>query len=268
MKSKHNTQKQAPLNVISLGVGKQSTYLLLNALEGKFNFVPDYCIFVDTGSEPIYVYDYFKFLSSYVKKKYEFTINFIGGQNLELDTLKSFFVNSQLPLNLPFFTKYPNGMLQRQCTYNYKIRPLYKEIQRLRKGRKVNLYIGISYDEIERQKEAKVNYVRNCYPLIEKKTTISQIVEWFKTVNFREPAKSACYFCPFHSLKYWSELKAKHPADFKKACHFDEQIRIHPRFNGRMFLSNKLKPLKDIDFQQEELLFPELISECNGICGI
>jgi len=33
-----------PLNVISLGAGKQSSYMLLQALEGKFEFKPDLAI--------------------------------------------------------------------------------------------------------------------------------------------------------------------------------------------------------------------------------
>lgn len=40
------------INVISLGAGKQSSYMLINALEGKFKYEPNLAIFSDTGCEP------------------------------------------------------------------------------------------------------------------------------------------------------------------------------------------------------------------------
>jgi hypothetical protein len=54
------------LNIISLGAGKQSSYMLLNALEGKYKYKPDFAIFSDTGCEPNYVYDYLRWLRPYV----------------------------------------------------------------------------------------------------------------------------------------------------------------------------------------------------------
>lgn len=65
-------------NVISLGAGKQSSYMLLRGLRGEFEHKPDYAIFSDTGCEPNYVYDYLDWLSWYVKKKYNFKITTVS----------------------------------------------------------------------------------------------------------------------------------------------------------------------------------------------
>ena len=60
------------INVISLGAGKQSSYMLLTALEGAYKFKPDLAIFSDTGCEPDYVYSYVTWIKDYVKNKYNF----------------------------------------------------------------------------------------------------------------------------------------------------------------------------------------------------
>ena len=49
-------------NVLSLGAGKQSSYMLLTALEGAYEYKPDIAIFADTGCEPRYVYEYLEWL--------------------------------------------------------------------------------------------------------------------------------------------------------------------------------------------------------------
>ncbi len=48
------------INVLSFGAGKQSTYLLLTALENKYEKKLDMAIFCDTKCEPKYVYTYKK----------------------------------------------------------------------------------------------------------------------------------------------------------------------------------------------------------------
>ena len=46
------------LNVISLGAGKQSSYMLLTALEGAYDSKPDFAIFSDTCCEPEFTYQF------------------------------------------------------------------------------------------------------------------------------------------------------------------------------------------------------------------
>jgi hypothetical protein len=84
-----------------------------------------------------------------------------------------------------------------------------------------------------------------------------------------EPGKSACLICPFHSHKYWQRLKKEFPQEFDLACDFDDKIRQLPtNMRGKTYLSRELKPLRDIDYNYEPSLFPELIEECYGLCGL
>ena len=254
-------------NVISLGAGKQSSYMLLNAVKNEYEYKPDFAIFSDTGCEPDYVYSYFEWLKDYVKEKYNFDIIVVSEGNLMQDTIN--YINKEkyrvasLPLRLE-----NSGLIMRQCTYDYKIKPLRKYLQQVRNREKIRLWIGISLDEIQRIKDSDVGYIEHYYPLIKYKIGIDSIIEWYRKTGMTEPMKSACLICPFHSDNYWKRFKKIFPKEFKIACDFDDKIRDYPNLRNKAYLSKHLKPLKDIDFRYENSLFPELIEECDGLCGL
>lgn len=156
----------------------------------------------------------------------------------------------------------------RQCTQDYKTNPLRRFLQRVRGISKVRLWIGISVDEIERMKNSNVKYIEHYYLLIENRISIDQIINFFHKNSIREPGKSACLICPFHSDSYWRVFKKQFPEEFEEACKFDDAIRNYPNLKRSAFLSKHLKPLRDVDFTQTPSLFPELIEECNGLCGL
>ena len=255
------------IQVISLGAGKQSSYMLLNALDNKFKFKPDFAIYAETGSELEITNTYVNWLKNYVKIKYNFDIIFVTNGNLMNDI--ELYVNGnkkgnpQIPLRLK-----NGGILNRHCTSDYKLKPIRKYLQSIRKKETINLWIGISLDEIERIKYSNVKYITHYYPLIEKRIKIENIVNWFKDNNMQEPTKSSCLICPFHSMNYWRVIKNNFPKEFKKACDFDELIRNYPKIKSETYLSSQQIPLKNVDFYQQQSLFPELIEECFGLCGL
>lgn len=255
------------LNVISLGAGKQSSYMLLNALENKFEFYPNFAIFSDTGCEPKYVYEYFEWLRLHVKKKYNFDIIIVSAGNLVNDVIDYINGNRKRAASLPL-KLYNGGIIMRQCTYDYKIAPLRKHLQKVRNSEIVNLWIGISLDEMERMKKSNVKYIKHYYPLVEYRITIDQIIKYFKDEKLKEPGKSACLICPFHSDQYWRMFKKQFPDEFSSVCDFDDKIRNYPNLRSQTYLSNHRKPLRDIDFSYSNSLFPELIEDCDGLCGL
>lgn len=260
------------INVISLGAGKQSSYMLLNALEGKFRFKPDLVVFSDTGCEPKYVYDYLEWLEDYTMKKYGMPIARVHKGNLMQDVIDYVSGKKTRVSMLPLRLGGGGGIMQRQCTYDYKIAPLRNFLQKQRKefydNDHIRLWIGISLDEVERITDSKVKYIENYYPLIEGRIRIDQIVNWFTVNGLPEPGKSACLICPFHSWDYWSMLKRFQKKEFALACDFDDKIRNYPKLRNKTYLSNQLKPLRDVDFSKHPSLFPELIEECHGMCGL
>ena len=255
-------------NVLSLGAGKQSSYMLLTALEGAYEYRPDIAIFADTGCEPMYVYEYLEWLIDYVKMKYEFDVVIVKKGDLVKDTIDYLDGRNSRSSAIPLFSEISGGPINRQCTADYKIAPINKWLQEHRGKRKVRKWIGISLDEIERMKESPLKYQEHYYPLVANRIRLDEIVHWYDKQGLPEPGKSACLICPFHSHSYWQRLKKEFPEEFEMACKFDERVRQLPNMRGKTYLSRRLKPLRDVNFDYEPSLFPELIEECHGLCGL
>lgn len=253
------------MDVISLGAGKQSSYLLMTAMSGVYGYIPSMAIFADTGCEPQYVYDHLDWLENWSN----LPIIRVTEGNLLKDTISYLNGERKRVASLPLRLEGNGGLIMRQCTNDYKIRPVRKYLQSTRDGKKIRLWIGISLDEMERMKASNVKYIENYFPLVEKAIRISDIIKYFKDNNYPEPKKSACLICPFHSDGYWKAFKNKYPDEFEKACQFDDSIRVYPKLKKKTYLSKHTKPLREIDFNiQQSLIFPELIEECDGLCGL
>jgi hypothetical protein len=254
-------------NVISLGAGKQSTFMLIEALKGRFGIIPDAAVFSDLGCEPSFVYQNLNRLTEYCLTHFNFKIDIVSPGNLYNNVI-SFVNGKQVRESTPPFFLSDGGMLQRHCTSNYKIRPIRQFLRKNRAGRKVSLWIGISYDEIERIRISDVKYISNFYPLIQNKITLNSIRDYFQYSDFIEPGKSSCIMCPFRTSSHWQIMKKNFPADFQKACDFDNAVRNYPGLKSQVFLHRSLKPLDKIDFSYKPSLFPEMIEECEGLCGL
>lgn len=261
-------KKGGVLNVISFGAGKQSSYMLLRSLEGFFDFKPDFAVFADTGCEPKETYTYLHWIKDYVKNKYNFDIVIVKYSNLVEDTIDYIDGKIKRGSAIPFFVESTGAPINRQCTLDYKINPVKRHLQKVREKMQVNLWMGISLDEIERMKKSRVKYITHYFPLIEKRITIDSIKQWFKENDLYEPMKSSCLICPFHSHNYWVNFKKNFPDEFQTAVEFDRKIRQLPKMKSKTFLYRGCIPLDKVDFTQVPTLFPELIEECYGLCGL
>jgi hypothetical protein len=163
--------------------------------------------------------------------------------------------------SIPLYVKKPNGktgMLWRQCTREYKIDVVrraireylgYKKRQRIKE--RVELWMGISTDEILRAKPSPVKYITNVFPLLDRGMSRIDCLRWMQSHGYPLPPKSACIGCPYHNDKYWRELKANYPDDFADACEFDRLLRAKPREQGELYLHRSCVPLSDIDLRDK-----------------
>jgi hypothetical protein len=271
-------------NVISYGAGTQSTALILMALNGEYNLPrPDFAVFADTGAEPEFIYEYFQYFSDYCKTNYGFDIYKTQKKGVGLvDKLTSSpkesrngFYTSSVP---PFFTLNADGtrgMLMRQCTSDYKTHPTNSFIRKkVQKGDTVNLWLGISFDERERMRISTVKWRVNKYPLVDNFIRRKEAIDYVKKCGLKMPFRSSCYFCPFHSDRYWKWLKKEFPGEFQKAVNLERIVQSQQNHESIIksipFLHRSCKHLDKIDFDADTQMdmFPELIDECEGYCGI
>jgi hypothetical protein len=176
----------------------------------------------------------------------------------------------------------PNGdksMGRRQCTAHYKIEPLARKVRELlgatRRGRVqgyAEILIGISTDEASRMKPARVRYMRNRWPLIERGMSRNDCTQWMSRMNWRAP-KSSCIGCPFHSDAQWRDLRDNDPDAWADAVALDALIRdggSHRGIRGQQFMHRSCKPLAEADLRTaEDRGQANLFNmECEGMCGV
>lgn len=164
------------------------------------------------------------------------------------------------------------AMLRRQCTNEYKLRPIRGFIRKQFVDRKlllaVRLWIGISCDEAHRMRDSSVLYIQNEYPLIDRRMRRSDCLNWLKAHGYPQPPKSSCIGCPFHDDHYWHRLRENSPAEFAEAVEFDKSCRTLPRIKGEVFLHRSLRPL-DVAIQGGQIEMSDMFGEeCEGMCGV
>ena len=273
------------LRVLSLGAGVQSSALALMIEHGEIPMV-DCAIFADTGAEPQKVYEWLE----YIKSQVSYPVHVVQWRNLKED-LYSAAKGEYKGFTAPFHTRNretgKTGILMRQCTHDYKIKPVLTKIRELlglKKGQKVKpgmhveQIMGISWDEMQRQKVNRLPYITNVYPLIERQMRRHNCINWMEEKGYPKPPRSACTFCPFRSNIEWRAIQ-ENPKEWAEVLEIDEMIRDQEKFkknkdgskkfNDDLYLHKSAQPLKDVDLRSaEEKGQYSLLDECEGMCGI
>lgn len=257
------------VRVLSLGAGVQSTTVALMIKHGDLPPV-DCAVFADTGWEPKTVYAHLDWLESVLP----FPVHRVSQGNLRADLMEGMNSTRQRIAAVPWFLLSPKGkpgMGRRQCTSEYKLRPLQRKVVDLLGGKRpaggCEMLIGISMDEVWRMKPSRVKYIGNTFPLIEKGMTRQACLKWLEERQYRQPPKSSCIGCPFHSDAQWRSLT---PDEFADAVEVDRAIRNQPKMRGQQFMHSSRVPLEKVDFSTPEdrgqlNLF---LNECEGMCGV
>ena len=263
-----------PLRVLSLGAGVQSTTLFYMMLKGELP-KPDHILFSDTGWEPEAVYKHVEDLRAMAQKA-GIPFHTVSAGNIKDDFLES--QKNFMPLYLKSGNKRA-GMIHRQCTDRYKLRPLLKKTRELAglkprqrcKDLRVITIMGISWDESQRMRDSEFSWIQNEYPLVDLKMTRQNCIEWCEKNGFKKPPRSACLGCPFKKDTEWIELK-KNEKEWKDAVAFDHALRTtsKPRFlEHEAYLHRSIIPLDQVklksDTNEQTSLFDQ---ECVGMCGV
>jgi hypothetical protein len=273
------------MRILSLGAGVQSSTLALMIENGDIPMV-DAAIFADTMAEPKEVYTHFEWL----KKQLSYPVYIVSGGNLTKDSIDRAQGKGKYNfIEIPLFTKNnetgKKGLLRRQCTSNYKIRPVHQKIRELlglkkkqkrKAGTKVELLMGISYDEIVRMKTNQIKWIQNEYPLIDLKMRRKDCKDWFQQRYKRNLPRSACVYCPYKTNTEWKDLKNNFPNEWKEAVEFDKKIRTGTKTDDKIYVHKDCVPLEEVDLRTNaEKGQPELFHEdfgqldnCDGYCGI
>jgi 3'-phosphoadenosine 5'-phosphosulfate sulfotransferase (PAPS reductase)/FAD synthetase len=267
-----------PLRILSLGAGVQSSALLYMMIDGVIPKAK-HAIFADTGWEPQKVYDHLQYLRGLMDQA-NIAFHQVSHGNIRHDAFAG-----QRFATMPFFVKSKNGtkgIVRRQCTHEYKIQPLLRkqrELVGLKPGQRSKQHltttvIGISWDELQRMKDPAFPWIRNEYPLVDRKITREDCIKYAQQNGYKIPPRSACIGCPFKSNDEWRRLRDEQPTEWQDAVTFDEALRnddTRPkRLHGTLFLHKDTVPLEQADLRtnHEKGIYSLFDQECEGMCGL
>lgn len=277
-------------HVLSLGAGVQSTVLALllddtGSSLRKLYDKPTYAVFADTGWEPTYVYDHLEWLIQAIS----YPIYIVAKGSIRENLRRGRNANGQHFIDVPFFMLDENGrkgMLRRQCTSNYKMRPIRRRVreelglkprQQVPENYTVNMLIGLSIDEATRMKPSQDDWIEHRWPLIDADMSRQDCIEWFQErFPDRYLPRSACVICPFRSDAHWLEMREQEPESFREAVEFDRRMRrtngpVRQILDGRPYLHPSRRPL---DTAIKEVAKNgasrdnHFVNECEGMCGV
>jgi len=260
---------KTPYRCLSYGGGVQSSAMLVAACHGDLpdGVRPDVVIFADTQWEPVAVTDHVHFMTEYAAK-----------YGIKVVTVTHGPIRSKRGAStMPLFTRNEGndkGITLRQCTVDYKVNPIRKEIRRLlgyapRKPLKhdIEIWLGISIDEAQRMKPSRATRTVNRWPLIEMEWSREKCKRYIEQHNLPVPMKSSCIGCPYHSNKYFLDMKRQRPNEWNDVVLFDKQIRNEfksPILKGTAYVHRNAEPLEKVYLQEDQIeLFGE---ECSGYC--
>ena len=264
----------------------QSTVMCLMADKEKFGPKPDYAVFADTGWEPESVYETLDWLDDELSFPILRTSN---GRNLRDDVRDGVNAQGQPWMTLPVYLLDKNGseagINWRQCTKNYKIDPIRKKVQEqlgvkprqvLAYDVAVEMWLGITMDEMMRMKPSRNWWITHRFPFIDDiPMTREDCQQWMaEFYPNHKLGRSACIGCPFRSSSSWLDVMNDEPELFQEVVEIDESLRNGNHNAGRMFrkdafLHHRRVPLKEaVNMDMTELEVNGFNNECEGHCGL
>jgi hypothetical protein len=276
-------------HILSLGAGVQSSTLALMAARGEVAGYPlcDAAIFADTQDEPQSVYSWLEWLEQEIARSpHPFPVHRVTAGRLSDETLRVRGDNGRRwsKSNIPHFTKMPNGetgiMPSRQCTQDFKIRPILKkarELGSIKRGQKtvgVVEWIGISLDEVHRMKPSRDAWAESRWPLVDMRMRRHDCLLWMERNAYPKPPRSSCVYCPYHSDAEWRRLKFEEPEAFAEAAEFERRLQsLHATTDNRdstPFLHKSCRPINEVDLSTLEDRGQMSLwgNECEGMCGV
>ena len=258
-------------NFLSLGAGRQSTALALMAAHGHVTPMPDAAIFADTGDEPTWVYETVRWLQGANVLPFPVLVTSRGRLSERL-------LAGDDMARVPFHVG-AGGMAGRQCTRNYKIRPIRRAVREflgiaprgyIAPGT-ICQWVGLSYDETWRIKPSGVKFMINRWPLIELGYRVGDCEHWLRVHDYPVPRSSACVYCPYLSNAQRREIKEHDPIGHQRALKVDRELRLPEnveRFHGELYVHSARRALSEIDLSAGSEQGDLFVNECEGICGV
>jgi hypothetical protein len=245
--------------VFSFGGGTQTAAIAVLILQGKLPR-PDVVVMADTGREIESTWVYLDEIIAPALASIGLTVQIASHELAKVDIYAH---NGDLLL--PAYTSQKDGgKLPTFCSDKWK-KHVIRRWLRANDYNDVDVWLGISTDEIERMKPSGLNWYRHVYPLIEMiPTTRAQCSALVESFGWPKPPKSRCWMCPNQSPQMWAEMRRTQPQEFAKATDLEKQLQAH---DEHIYLHRAMIPLVDaVNLTDQQ---PGLFDGCDsGYCFV
>jgi len=220
--------------IFSCGGGVQSTACLVLAAQEQIPYKT--FIFANVGNQaesPATIVYIEKILKPYAHAhNIEWIDVRISSKNPQkLDLYTQLLRTDITSIGIPVYME-GRGPASRDCTAEYKIRPIAKWMKANAKGGILGK--GISTDEPHRATPSReTDCYTSAYPLIELGISRNDCLQIAKKAGLPQPPKSSCWFCPFKTTDQWTTLKQEHPDIFERAVDLEKQLNEKRKTAGR-----------------------------------
>lgn len=298
------------IRILNVGAGVGSTTVFELARMGDIPTI-DHGIFADTQEEPASVYAHLQWMLSVTP----FPIHIVTAGKLGNDLLAGRIAAGKQSkkrrfASIPTFTGPDHddresrqitgcevGRTPRQCTADYKIRPIDRHIrsvilglgrgQRVPKDARVVQIFGLDDGEAGRIAKVKKRYMASpfdCdFPLAKLGMDREDCLRLLADRVPHLVPRSACVFCPYRSNLEWQRLRDEDPAGWARACEIDDgirdpQARCAVGLRQSLYLHRSAVPLRMVDIDrlaEKERARPKqpdlfrVHDQCGeGMCGV
>lgn len=255
------------IRAVSYGGGVQSTALLVLAAQKRIAF--DLFLMANVGddSEHPATLDYVRNIAQPYAEQHDITMHVLNRQMVRDGSTRTLYQNLTNPehrsVGIP--ARMPSGAPgSRACTQDFKVNVVARWLKErgATEDAPAVVGIGISLDEIQRaNSRSDVKTQRVVYPLIGvgEETGLrlrrDDCMKLIKDAGLPVPPKSSCYFCPFHSMESWADMRRNEPELFEKAAALEDTINAKRADSYPVWLSPAMVPLREAIDAGQDVLF-------------
>lgn len=208
---KRDWEKQ-PLQVLSCGFGSQSAAMVFLSIDGLIPR-PDIIIHSDTGSEMPYTLELIEHMKPIIQAE-KIPLVIVADERYPLH--ESYKKTGRLPI-VGF----------RSCTTRFKVEPCNQYIRKIvgdKNGVHLSTtWIGITTDELRRERKSKLKWNQLSYPLLNILRWSRERCDKYLSTKGMKVRKSSCFCCPYQGVKGFWNLKTEFPELFKECLEMEKQ---------------------------------------------
>jgi hypothetical protein len=220
------------MRTFSFGAGVQSTAVLVLQAQGRLPEPYDVFLFANVGDDSEHPDTLRYYREIHVPYAEKHGIHLEEVRKVRRDgtspTLLEYTLADKRSIRIPMYLA-GGGPGRRSCTADYKIHVI-RKWQRQHGSSRENPAVcglGISMDEIQRARTDSgfPDQILD-YPLLDHKPPLRRI-DCYKIIaeaGLPKPPRSACWFCPFHSMEGWRQLKREKPDLFNQAVELERTL--------------------------------------------